>query len=561
MVQRTRSGHEGYLRVVHVRLLGPIEVDADDGGRVVFSAAKERSLVAAFALAGGETVSTDSLIWSLWGEEPPSAARKTLQTYVWNLRRALGAECVVTEPIGYRLRLSREDVDVHRFRSLVQQGDTALREHDVDHARAMLGSALKLWRGQPLAGVGAHTGLSAEATRLEQEHLAALEARIAADLAGGCHHELVGELEFLVREHPFRERLWGHLMVALYRSGRQADALAAYQRVRELLRDELGLEPGGDLQRIEAAVLRQELGSPAPGVNGVGRPDDAIRPSPVRYARAADGVSVAYQSAGWGPIEILAIPGYIHHLDIWWNAPTDRLVRALTGIGRLTMFDKRGMGLSDRPDTVDVGAWTLDALAVLDAIGADRAVVLGVSGGSLTAVQLAAQHRERVSALVLFNGSARQVVDDDYPIGHDLTVVDAYAQHVEAGWGTGVALDSAAPSLSDDPHVRAYWARYQRLSASPSAATRFLWATANADVRDLLPAIDVPTLVTHAERDVLVPLAQGRYIADRIDGAEFVVLDSDIHLICVSDVLDELADAMTMFLERVATPRRQTSTQ
>jgi DNA-binding SARP family transcriptional activator/pimeloyl-ACP methyl ester carboxylesterase len=539
---------------VQVRLLGPIEIDADDGAPVLVSAGMERSLVAALALAGGATTSTDSLIWSLWGETPPDTARKTLQTYVRNLRRLLGAEHVVTEPVGYRLLISRDEVDVHRFRSLVQQGDRALRDHRVDHARAMLCSATALWRGQPLTGVAPDTGLCAEVARIEQEYVAAIEARIAADLAGGRDEELVGELEFLVREHPFRERLWGYLMVALYRSGRQADALAAYQRVRILLRDELGVEPGGELRRTEAAVLRHELGSPSPVVDHVGPLDQSIRPSPVRYARTVDGLSVAYQSAGAGPLEILAIPGYIHHLDIWWNAPTERLVRALTSLGRLTIFDKRGIGLSDRPETVDVDAWTLDALAVLDAIAAERAVVLGVSGGSLTALKFAAQHPERVSALVLFNGCARQLSADDYPIGHDLAVVDAYADELRAGWGTGVALDSAAPSLARDPDVLAYWARYQRLSASPSAAMQFFWATANADVRDVLPTIDVPTLVAHAERDLLIPVELGRYVADRISGAEWLVLDSDIHLICVSDVLDQLGHAVTAFLKRVASP-------
>jgi pimeloyl-ACP methyl ester carboxylesterase len=135
--------------------------------------------------------------------------------------------------------------------------------------------------------------------------------------------------------------------------------------------------------------------------------------------------------------------------------------------------------------------------------------------------------------------------------------VNAYAERLEAGWGTGVELDSAAPSLQHDPNVQAYWARYQRLSASPSAAMRFFRTTLHADFRHLLPLIHVPTLVVHAERDVLVPLAQGQYVADRIAGAEFISLDSDIHLICVSDVLDELAAAMTSFLERVAPPEER----
>jgi DNA-binding SARP family transcriptional activator/pimeloyl-ACP methyl ester carboxylesterase len=543
---------------MQVRLLGPIEIDTDSGRSVLLSAAKERSLVVALALAGGATVSADSLISSLWGEEPPGAARKTLQTYVWNLRQALGAEQVVTEPMGYRLLITRDEVDAHRFRTLVRDGDEALRDGRAHRARELLAGAVGLWRGEPLTGVAAHTGLATEAVRLEQEYLAAIEARIAADLACGSHHELVGELEFLVREYPFRERLWGHLMVALYRSGRQADALAAYQRVRGLLREELGLEPGGELSRIEAAVLRHELGVPVPDLDEIAVPGGSMRPSPVRYARTADGVSVAYQSAGSGPIEILAVPGYIHHLDIWWNAPTDHLVRELTGIGRFTIFDKRGIGLSDRPEAVDVDAWTLDALGVLDAIGVEQTVVLGVSGGSLTALQLAACYPERVAALVLFNGFARHLAAPDYPIGHDRGVVEAYARNLEAKWGTGVALSSAAPSLAHDPNVRAYWARYQRLSASPSAAMRFLWATNEADVRHLLPNIHVPTLVAHAERDMLAPVAQGRYVADRIAGAEFLLLDSDIHLICVSDVLDELAGAMRAFLERVLSGEQPT---
>jgi pimeloyl-ACP methyl ester carboxylesterase len=329
--------------------------------------------------------------------------------------------------------------------------------------------------------------------------------------------------------------------------------------VRELLRDELGLEPGGELRRIEAAVLRHEVGSPAATADAEGAFERAIRPVPVRYARAADGISVAFQSAGDGPLDILAIPGYIHHLDIWWNAPTNRLVRELSGMGRFTMFDKRGMGLSDRPDTVDVEDWTLDALGVLDALGCERAVLLGVSAGAVTALRLAALYPERVSAVVLFGGYARQLAGDDYPIGYDHDLIETYAQYVEADWGTGVGLEFTAPSLANDPNVRAYLARYQRLSASPSAATRFLWACVLADVRHLLPQITVPTLVAHAERDVIVPVTQGKYIADQIAGAEFLPLDSDIHLICVSDVLDEFAGAMTAFLERVLSPQERTS--
>lgn len=541
---------------MRVRLLGSVEVESDDGRLVVLGAAKERSLVAALALAGGRAVATDSLIWALWGDDPPAAARKTLQTYVWNLRQALGPDSVVTEPAGYRLRIGPGDVDIDRFRALVGEGDDALRKGEVARARRLLSEGLELWRDEPFTGVAQHTGLAAETARLQQERLSALETRIAADLAAARHHQLVGELEMLVQQHPFQERLWGHLMVALYRCGRQAEALAAYQRVRQLLREELGLEPGGDLRRIEEAVLRHEL--PAAGNDpGESAPTHDVRRSPVRYACTSDGMHIAYQVAGDGSPVILSIPGYIHHLDIWWNAPTDTLVRMLTGLGRLVVFDKRGLGLSDRPEEVSLGGWSQDALAVLDASGIQQAVVLGVSDGALTAIQLAAAYPERIQALVIFGGYARQLHAPDYPIGHDPALVEAYARHLEQGWGSGVALSSAAPSLAHDPAVRAYWARYQALSASPAAAMRYLRASVEADVRDLLGQVRVPTLVVHAQRDLLVPVAQGRYIADHIAGAEFVALDSDIHLLCVSDVLDQLAEHIASFLgRRGLRPRR-----
>lgn len=539
------------LRGVRVRLLGPIETEDDDGTPFALGAAKERSLVAALALAVGSVVSTDALIWALWGEDPPKVARKTLQTYVWNLRRAFGHHRVGTNSFGYRLVVSPDDVDVHRFRALVREGDAARRSGDTASARTALHEALRLWRGEPFTGVAQHTGLAAEAVRLEQERLAAIEARIAADLDVGQHAELVAELELLVSQHPFRERLWGHLMVALYRCGRQADALAAYQRARQILLDELGLEPGGELRRIQQAVLCHDLGPAVDGSDVETVPGDAIRPSPVRYARTSDGFNIAYQVAGNGGVDVLSIPGYIHHLDIWWNAPTDRLVRTLTSLGRLFVFDKRGIGLSDRPENVSLDGWVRDALGVLDAVGSERAVLLGVSAGAVTALQLAADYPERVQGLVIFDGYARQLAAPDYDIGHDPDVVDAYMQRLEAGWGTGVELSSAAPSLAKDPVVKAYWARYQRLSASPAAAMRYLRATLEADVRSVLPKVRVPTLVIHAERDLLVPVAQGRYLAEHIPGAEFVTLDSDVHLICVSDVIAELAEHVRSFVDRI----------
>lgn len=497
----------------------------------------------------------DSLIAALWGDDPPATARKTLQTYVWNLRQSLGDAMITTEAPGYALGIAPGDVDVGRFRALVRDGEEALSAGDPARASVLLGEAVALWRGEPFSGVAAHTGLAAEATRLTEEYLSALETRFSANLAAGRHTELVGELEALVLDHPFRERLWGHLMVALYRCGRQADALATYQRARDILVEELGLEPGGELRRIEESVLSQDESLAAPDrldlpVSALaGTPGTVLR-SPVRYARSSDGVGIAYQVSGDGPIDILAIPGFVTHLDIWWNAPTDGLVRQLTSIGRLISFDKRGMGLSDRPDSVDAMKWVDDALAVLDAVGATNVVVLGVSAGTPTAIRLTSLYPERVRGMVIFGGGARTVAGPGYEIGHEQATLDSFAANLERGWGSGVAISSYAPSRAKEPHVRDYWARYQQLSASPAAAMRYFWAAVDSDVTDLLATIDAPTLVLHPERDLVAPVEWGRFMADRIPHAEFVALDSDVDLICVSDVIDEVAQHIGEFIHR-----------
>ncbi len=538
---------------MRVSLLGPFQVDGSPAGAIV-SAAKERSLLATLAMNPGAVVSVDSLIGALWGDAPPSAARKTLQTYVWNLRQSLGSDTIVTEPHGYVLRIAPGDVDVGRFRALVRNGEAAMSAGDPTKASMLLDEAVGLWRGEPFSGVAAHTALAGEAIRLTEEYLSALETRFSANLAAGRHAELVGELEALVRDHPFRERIWGHLMVALYRSGRQADALAAYQRARDVLVEELGLEPGGELRRIEEAILQHDESLACPtrvDTAAVAGTPSTIRRSPVRYAKSSDGVNVAYQVAGDGPIDILAVPGFVTHLDIWWNAPTDGLVRQLTTIGRLIAFDKRGMGLSDRPDSVDPMRWVDDALAVLDAVGARDVVVLGISAGTPTAIRLASAYPERVRALVIFGGGARTIVGPGYEIGHDHDTLERFAKNLEERWGSGVAISWYAPSRANEPHVRDYWARYQQLSASPAAAMRCFWATVDSDVTDLLPTINAPTLVLHPERDIIAPVAWGRFLAAHIPNAEFVALDSDVDLICVSDIIEELAQHIARFIHRL----------
>jgi DNA-binding SARP family transcriptional activator/pimeloyl-ACP methyl ester carboxylesterase len=535
---------------VQVSLLGPLRVDMESG-EVVLPAAKERSLLAVLALNAGHVVGADALVDTLWGDAPPATARKTLQTYVSNLRRTMGSDVLVTEGAGYRLRVDADSVDVCRFRTLVRAGEEALRRGLIHRARDELGRAVGLWRGELLGGVAPHTGLAAESIRLREEYLTALETRIGADLAAGCAGELVGELEALVREHPFRERMWVHLITALYRSDRQADALAAYSRARSLLRDELGLEPGGELRRLEQAVLEHDPSLDAPPV-GATLPEGTlaiIRP-PVQYAMSSGGVHIAYRIVGDGPVDVIAVPPFVSHLDMWWDAPTDRLVRRLASFSRLILYDKRGMGLSDRPPLIDVEHWVDDTLAVLDAAGSERAVILGLSAGAPTAALCAAIYPNRTSGLILCGGFARFLPGDGYDPGYDRRTAEAFIEKMHTKWGTGTGLAVLAPSLKDDPAARAFWARCQTLAASPDAAAAFLRALVEIDVRPALATITTPTLILHASRDINVPIEAARSCRDLIPGAEMVELDSDIHLIWLSDVVDDMTTQIEQFVGR-----------
>jgi DNA-binding SARP family transcriptional activator/class 3 adenylate cyclase len=247
---------------VEIGVLGPVQV-VREGVTVTVGAAKQRMILAALALRLGEVVSVDALIDTLWGEKPPATATKALQVYVSELRRAVEPErrthgVIVSQAPGYRLVLPPDATDLGRFERLWREGREAFALGAVDDAAARMREALALWRGAPLADLSYEDAFSLEIGRLDELRVACTEDRIDAELALGQQDHLVPDLERLVREHPLRERLHGQLMLALYRSGRQADALAAYQRTREHLVDGLGIDPSPALARLERRILQQD---------------------------------------------------------------------------------------------------------------------------------------------------------------------------------------------------------------------------------------------------------------------------------------------------------------
>jgi DNA-binding SARP family transcriptional activator len=237
-------------------ILGPLEV-RNGAAPVRVPGAKERALLADLLVNAGRVVPADRLVEDLWGERPPGNPANTLQGRVSALRRALGtagAGLVVTRPPGYVLEADPGQVDAARFERLVGEAGRAAG----DAAARPLAEALGLWRGPALAEFADQPWAQAEAARLEELRLGAVEALVELRLAAGDHTGLVGELEGLVAEHPTRERLRGQLMLALYRSGRQADALEVYQATRAVLAEELGIDPSPGLQRLQQAILVQD---------------------------------------------------------------------------------------------------------------------------------------------------------------------------------------------------------------------------------------------------------------------------------------------------------------
>ena len=240
------------MRAVEFAILGPLRIGGP-GGVIRIGAPKQRALLAALLLAyRDDGVSTSRLIDMLWDEEPPPTATKALQVQISQLRRALGAQTIITRSSGYAIQAG--ELDLARFEALSLQA----RDAPPERAAELLREALALFRGQPLADAPLYGPAHGEADRLAELRLNALERRIDLDLQLGRHGELASELEALTHEHPYRERFHAQLMLALYRSGRQAEALESYRRARLLLIDELGLEPGLELQRLEGAILSQD---------------------------------------------------------------------------------------------------------------------------------------------------------------------------------------------------------------------------------------------------------------------------------------------------------------
>jgi class 3 adenylate cyclase/dienelactone hydrolase len=250
-----------------------------------------------------------------------------------------------------------------------------------------------------------------------------------------------------------------------------------------------------------------------------------------RYAKNGD-VSIAYLATGGAGPDLVLMFGWASNVEHLWHEPVaGPFLRRLASFSRLIIIDRRGTGLSDRVSELPSIEQRMDDVrAVMDAAGSERAVLFGISEGGPMCITFAATYPERTAGLVLYGTFARMLAAEGYPVGIPPEAFDKFAARTEAEWGTGTSLRSFGPSVAADESAVAAWGRLERLSVSPAGIRTLLRDAAAIDVRHVLPAVRVPTLVLHREGDRAIPMALGRYIADHIEGARFVALPGDDHL-------------------------------
>ncbi|MEA2465573.1 MAG: eukaryotic-like serine/threonine-protein kinase [Acidobacteriota bacterium] len=292
-----------------------------------------------------------------------------------------------------------------------------------------------------------------------------------------------------------------------------------------------------------AAPLQAPPAADAPAVL------DTFQPPETHYARSGD-VNIAYQVVGDGPLDLVFVMGWVSHLEYFWQEPSfARFLRRLASFSRLILFDKRGTGLSDRVTALPTLEERMDDVrAVMEAVGSERAALLGISEGGPMCSLFAATYPEKTSALVMIGTYAKRVWDPDYPWAPTLETRGLFFDEIREQWGGPVGLEERAPSVAADPAFRAWWSTYLRMGASPGAALRLTQMNADINVLSVLPLIRVPTLILHRTDDRCLRVEEGRYMAGMIPDARFVELPGEDHLPFVGDqdaMLDEIEQCLT----------------
>jgi pimeloyl-ACP methyl ester carboxylesterase len=472
------------------------------------------------------------------------------------LRRRLGEasggrRLIVTERGGYRLDADDLAVDADQFDALLR---TAAAAEPAERRRALeaaveLGGA-ELLADEPYAAWVIPT----------REHYREREVQALVDLAESClqlgdHRAGLDAAERALALEPTRERACRAAMVARYALGGRDEALWLYERCRSSLADQLGVAPTEESARLHGAIVRGEAPLSVLRRGGEPAPAGPRARAPVGYARNG-AVRIAYQVIGEGPLDLAFSPSSVTNLGATWDEPTyAAFLRGLASMARLILFDKRGTGLSDPAlDFPTTRERSEDLVAVLDAVGSERAVLFGVCGGGALCAQLAADHPDRVAGLILHNAMARMLSCEGYPWAWTREMYDRFLAGFDDAWmSDGSGLVRRNPGLADNPRYRDWFIRYVRLAANPWMARRLAEMNAQLDVRSVLGTIKAPCLVICRTEDVWLSAENSRYLAREIPNARLIELPGVDHDPWVGDS-GEVLEAVASFLATLDRP-------
>ncbi|MCS3758407.1 alpha/beta fold hydrolase [Bradyrhizobium centrosematis] len=499
-----------------------------DGRPIKLALRKGVALLVYLGEAKG-TVAREIMATLLWPETPRETGLARLRRLLHRVELTLGQAVFETDRTSLRWSPHVE-----------LKLDSRLFEDACD--RGAFEQACLIYRGDFLAGFAPGdcpefddwAFFRREALRGRLVH--ALERLVQDKNAAGDHFAATAHAQRLVELDPLSEVYGRHLIRSLLLSGDRSAAERHHAALTQRLRDELGVAPEAETETLMSPAAAPHAAPTTRYVKGVG-------------------VHLAYQTYGSGPLDILVMPGFVSHVERAWESPASRtFLASLMKLGRLIVFDRRGIGLSDRVGSapgIDVTAE--DIGTVLRAVDSRRVVLFGASECGPACVKFAVDQPRVVAGLILFGALAKGCWSEDYPHALRASQYDAWSRHLVAQWGGPVGIETFAPSLAGDPKARAWWAGLLRAASSPGGISAVLEAFRDADVRHLLPEITVPTLVLHRRGDRAVRIAAGRDIASRIKGAQFVELDGEDHWFFAGDQQPVLA-AIGQFVETLNRP-------
>jgi DNA-binding SARP family transcriptional activator len=512
---------------LEIRLLGFPSVHLD--GRAVDLPLRKALALLAHVADTRAPVGRDQMASLLWPEADTGAARARLRRTLHKLGLAAGAELIEADRTSLSLATGLDvRVDTHAFEAAC--GARALDKGALD--KGALDEAVALYGGDFLDGLSIDgSGAFEEWAFFRREALRsrlvqALERLIEASISGGEPGSAVAYATRLVGLDPLSERAHRHLISAHLAGGDRTAARRQLTLCAQMLEAELGVAPDP-----ATAALLDEAHASVPAT-----PSAASEAPRTRYAEL-EGLHLAYQITGGGPVDIVLVPGFVSHVERVWEEPRLRAwLAAASRIGRVILFDRRGVGLSDRIGaTPTVEATAQDILAVLDAAGSRRAVLIGASEGAPGCIRFAADHPGRLAGMVLWGALAKGSHAPDYPFALTAEQFDTWKRRLIAQWGGPAELEVFAPSLAGDRRVAAWWAGLLRAASSPGAVRGVLDALRDADVRHLLARISVPTRVLHRAGDRAVRVEAGRHLAQHIPAARLVELPGEDHWFWAGD--------------------------